>query len=123
MILANDFEKRDVLSLADYKILIKLLSPIAPHITDELWSLCGGKECVHEAVWPQFDSKLLEDEMIHMAVQINGKVRGTITLSPHATESEALTAAQAVPEINRWFAGTSIKKTIYVPGKILNLVL
>ncbi|MFO0760091.1 MAG: leucine--tRNA ligase [Byssovorax sp.] len=100
-----------------------LLSPFAPHLGEELWQRSGHAESLAHAPWPSFDEALCVDDVIEMAVQVNGKVRGRVTLSRTASEDEARTAALSAEGVGSYTQGKAIKKFIYVPGKIVNLVV
>ena len=103
--------------------LILLVSPFAPHLGEELWSQTGHTETLAYEPWPTWDEALCVDDVIEMPVQVNGKVRGKVTLAKTATEDDARTAALADPGVANFTTGKTIKKLIYVPGKILNLVV
>lgn len=105
------------------KLLIQILAPFAPHMTEELWQQLGGETSVHVAAWPTFDESLVKEEFVVIAVQVNGKVRGKIEVSADASEDEAVQQAQGIDSVKAQIEGKSIVKTIYVPGKILNLVV
>jgi len=101
--------------------LIQLLAPFAPHITEELWQELGHSESVHISSWPGWDEQLIKEDLLTLAVQINGKVRGEITITIDATEEEVL--AEAKKAVQDKLAGQKIKKAIYVPGRIVSLVV
>jgi len=102
---------------------VLLLSPYAPHLSEELWSALGNGETNAYATWPSFDPSLLVKDTVTLAVQVNGKMRGKIELPPNATQDEAMALAMAQETIVKFVENASaIKKVIYVPGKILNLV-
>jgi len=106
------------------KNLVLLLAPFAPHVAEECWQLLGaesGTTLTYEA-WPQFSEELCKDDTVTMAVQVNGKVRGTIDLAVDADEAAALEAAYAQEKVTKFTEGKEIKKVIYRPGKILNIV-
>jgi leucyl-tRNA synthetase len=105
------------------EILTLLLAPFAPHIAEEIWSRMGHKESIGCAPWPQPDSDKLREDEITVAVQVNGKVRASIQVPADATESAVLEAASAHPNVERHIAGKSLRRQIYVPGKIVNLVV
>ena len=118
MILLNELEKTP--SLEAYKIFLQLLAPFVPHITAELWEKSGETTTIYRSSWPEYDFSKLVSATVTVAVQVNGKVRGKVELAPDAPESEALAAARGV--VGKWLTGPE-KKAIYVPGKIINLVV
>jgi len=103
--------------------LVQLVSPFAPHVAEELWERLGGTgTSVFDAGWPAFDPALAVDELITLAVQVNGKTRGTIQATPEITQDAALAAALAEPVIAKFVPGTP-RRVIFVPGRLLNIVL
>jgi leucyl-tRNA synthetase len=102
--------------------LVQLVSPFAPHIAEELWEKFGHSKSVFDSGWPPFDPALAVDEQIEMPVQVNGKVRGKIMVSPQVTQDEALSLALAEPSIAKFVTGDP-RKVIFVPGRLLNLVV
>lgn len=102
--------------------LVKILSPFAPHLGEEIWSRMGGAGTIAYEPWPAFDPQMLKDEQVVVPVQINGKVRGRVTAPPDAGEEEVLALARADGAIARHLAGAQVKKVFYRPGKLLNLV-
>ncbi|MEP6991378.1 MAG: class I tRNA ligase family protein, partial [bacterium] len=102
--------------------LVQLVSPFAPHIAEELWSQLGGTTSVFDAGWPSYDASLLVEDTVTMAVQVNGKTRGTITLAKDASQEDARAAAMANPSIAKFVTGPP-RKVIFVPGRMLNIVL
>ena len=102
--------------------LIPLVSPFAPHISEELWEQTGGTGSVFDSAWPSFDPRLALDDSIELVVQVNGKVRGKITVARAISEQDALVAALADPTVSRFTAGNP-RKVIFVPGRLLNIVV
>ena len=102
--------------------LVQLVSPFAPHIAEELWERLGGKTSVFDAGWPEFDAALAAEDLVTIAVQVQGKLRGTIRVAREIGQEGALTAALAEPSIARFVPGPP-KKVIYVPGRLLNIVV
>ena len=100
-----------------------LLAPFAPHITDELWSQLGNEGSIHIAEWPTWDDELLVQDTVTIVVQVNGKVRAQLQLPAGATKEQALEAAQANENVQSFVSGKDIRKEIFIPGKILNLVV
>ncbi|MCR4279446.1 MAG: leucine--tRNA ligase [Candidatus Zambryskibacteria bacterium] len=123
MIYANVLEKQEKVSQKEFETLLLLLAPFAPHITEELWSELGHSDSIHTQPWPEYDnSKLVSDELT-IVVQVDGKVRGSFEADKSMSESEVLEKALKLSEIQKWIVGKEVKKHIYVPGKVLNIVL
>jgi leucyl-tRNA synthetase len=99
-----------------------LLSPFAPHIGEELWSRLGQTKTLAYESWPTFDQSLITDDSWIVSVQVNGKLRGTLEVSKTATQAEVLALARALDSVQRNIEGKSVRKEIYVPGKIVNFV-
>jgi leucyl-tRNA synthetase len=121
MIFINDVNKDTNISSDDFEKFLLILSPFAPHITEELWSTIGHKESIFKEKWPKATE--IKIDRIKIAVQINGKVRGIIEADPDSTEKEILALAQKEKNIVRYLENASIKKSIYVSGKILSIVI
>lgn len=103
--------------------LIQLLAPFAPHITEELWQQLGNKDSVHLSQWPVWDEELIKEALITLAVQINGKVRGEILVDADIDEAAAIEAAKNDEKIAAHLKGQKVKKAIYVPGRLVSLVV
>lgn len=103
--------------------LLHLLSPFAPHIADELYEALGGQGLLIACPWPKLDEAALQESSVEIPVQINGKVRGRVRVAPNASQEAVVMAAQADPQIAEKLRGTKIKKTVYVPGRILTFVV
>ncbi|HMH84683.1 MAG TPA: leucine--tRNA ligase [Gemmatimonadaceae bacterium] len=102
--------------------LIPLVSPFAPHIAEELWEQTGGTGSVFDSAWPSFDPRLALEDSIELVVQVNGKVRGKITVARDISEQEAMVVALADPTVSRFTTGDP-RKVIFVPGRLLNIVV
>ena len=122
MIFINIAEKEG-LSDNSYAAFLRLLAPFAPHLTEELWREHGMSDSIHLATFPEFDPMLAKDDLVIIGVQINGKMRGKITIEPDADEATVVAAAQNDDLLQEKFAGTTTKKVIYVPGRILNFIV
>ena len=105
------------------KLLIQILAPFAPHMTEELWQQLGGEGSVHVAPWPTFDHQLVTDNLISVVVQVNGKLRGQLEVEVDATEDDIKKLAADDERVARHLEGKRIIKTIYVPGKLVNFVV
>jgi leucyl-tRNA synthetase len=106
----------------DLVTLVKLVGPYAPHLGDEAWERLGEKGFLLEASWPSFDEALTVDATVTLAVQVDGKVRGTIELARDAGEDVARAAALALPNVQKHLEGRKLAKFIYKPGRIVGLV-
>ncbi len=123
MILVNEAYKENCKSRQLLLPLIQLLSPFAPHVAEEVWSICGGKGFVSVAPWPEYDKSLVIDDVVELGVQINGKTRGTIQISPTADENTALTLTRGNTSLAKHLDGKTVVKVIYKAGKILNIII
>jgi leucyl-tRNA synthetase len=103
--------------------LLVMLSPIAPHFCEELWERLGNKTSILQAGWPQYDEKLLVESQITVVVQVNGKVRAKLEVAADISESGLKELILADPAIGAWLQNKPPKKFIYVPGKLVNLVV
>jgi leucyl-tRNA synthetase len=123
MELVNTANKWDAMPRAIAEPLVLLLSPFAPHITEELWARLGHDESLAYADWPEYEEALLRREVVEMAVQVNGTVRGTIEVDADADEDAVLAAARDDDNVARHLDGKHIQREIYVPGQIVNFVV
>ncbi len=105
------------------KTITQLLAPFAPHIAEELWQQLGQKDSVHLAKWPEHDEKYLVSDTVKIVVQVNGKVRATIDLPTDSSEEEVLKVAQANERVATIISDNSVKKSIYIPNKLVNFVI
>jgi leucyl-tRNA synthetase len=102
--------------------LLQLNAPFAPHAAEELWERLGHTVSVFDSGWPRFDAELAKEDSVTIAVQVGGKTRGTIQLAPGASQDTALEAALADAQISKFVPGPP-KKVIFVPGRLLNIVI
>ncbi|MDX9898094.1 MAG: leucine--tRNA ligase [Spirochaetia bacterium] len=121
MVLSTEAAKLEVLPRSLWSILIRLVSPYAPHLAEELWSAIGA-ESVSKAPWPLYDESLCESDEDTIVVQVNGKLRGDFKAAKGASRDSLVEAAQLLPRVIDHIAGKSIVKTIVVPGKLVNFV-
>jgi leucyl-tRNA synthetase len=103
--------------------LLQLLAPFAPHITEELWHQLGHKETIHLSPWPKYDEKYLVRDSATIAVQVNGRLRGEVEVPADAPEAEVVAAAQSHDKVAGYLKDQTIKKTIYVSGRLVNFVV
>jgi leucyl-tRNA synthetase len=107
---------------ADLDAMIRLVAPFAPHLADEASERLGGQGFALEQAWPPFDNALTIDATVSLGVQVDGKVRGSVDISPTASEDEARAAALALANVAKHLEGRAIKKFIYKPGRIIGIV-
>jgi leucyl-tRNA synthetase len=119
----NALEKAERIPRAQLKIFVVLLSPFAPHVAAELWERMGEKNSLYEAGWPHVDEALLAQAPVQLPVQVNGRLRGTLTLAPGTTQAEVEAAARALPNVQRHVAQKKLIKVVFVPGRLLNFVV
>ncbi len=123
MILLNKLEENDSVSRKDYRTLLQLLNPIAPHITEELnekYDL-GDKFC--ESTWIDYDTSKLENDTFTMVVQVNGKVRGKVDVNSYTTEEDMKVLATSIENVKSYIDGKEIVKVIVIPKKLVNIVV
>lgn len=102
---------------------LQILAPFAPHMAEELWAQSKGRSSVHVSPWPQYDRKKVVEKMVSIAIQVNGKTRGVVSVSPDAPEADVKSLARELEPVKNHLEGKEIRKTIYVPGRILNFVV
>jgi leucyl-tRNA synthetase len=106
-----------------FGILLCMLSPITPHICHTLWQTLGYGEDILAAAWPEPDAKALIEDEIELVVQVNGKMRGSIRVAKEAAREAIEAAALGNPAVQKFLDGKPAKKTIIVPGRLVNLVI
>lgn len=120
MSLINDFYKKNAVTRGEFKTLLTLLNPVAPHITEELWQANGFDGRLYQTTWPEYDEEKTVESTIELAVQINGKMKGTLKVSKDEQKDNILAMAKEM--LGDKLAGTIVKE-IYVPGRIVNIVV
>ncbi|WP_394268444.1 leucine--tRNA ligase [Anaerococcus nagyae] len=123
MTLSNEMRSQASITKDDFKTYIILLNPVAPHMTEELWKMAGFEGMLNEAAWPKYDDSKLSLDEFEMPVQVNGKMRGKVMMSMDASKDDAIEAAKSDNNIASHIENKEIRKIIYVPGKILNIVV
>ncbi|HSX35932.1 MAG TPA: leucine--tRNA ligase [Patescibacteria group bacterium] len=103
--------------------LVQLLAPFAPHITEELWAQLGHSDSVHTSRWPVHDEQYLVNDTMTIAVQVNGRIRGQVEVPAAATQDQIVEAAKAHQKVATYVSGKEIRKTIYIPGKLVSFVV
>ena len=120
MALVNDFYKKNAVTKGEMKTLLTLLNPVAPHITEEMWSILGYEGYLYQASWPTFDEAKTVESTVEIAVQINGKMKATLAINKDDPKDDVI--AKAKEAIADKLTGNIVKE-IYVPGRIVNIVM
>jgi len=123
MILVNEFEKQKKINKKDWEMFLKILSPFAPHITEEIWHELGHKTLLVTESWPKPDKNKMKEKEVKIAVQINSKVRAECTVALNMKEENIVNMVKILPAVEKWLSGKEIKKVIYIPGKLINFVV
>ncbi|MBU6490571.1 class I tRNA ligase family protein [Patescibacteria group bacterium] len=121
MTLLNEFEKSPTVSRMAARSFVIMLAPFAPHAAEFFWEQLDEKESVHQTSWPAIAPSAVEE--VTVVLQVNGKRRGSVRLSPTASQEDAMNAALAIPGITKIVSGERPERLVYVPGKVVNLVM
>ena len=120
---SNALQQLSNVTIEQLKTLLILLAPFAPYITEELWHELGHKESIHNQRWPKYDAKKIQQEEIRLILQVNGKVRDVIEVEQGISESDAKQVAFKNEKIQKWLQGKEPKKIIFVPDRLINVVI
>ena len=123
MELLNACYKEPIINRKNLEVFVLLLAPFAPHICEELWSKLGHKESIAFAPWPKFDPEQVKDDTVTVSIMLNGKFKTTIELDKNCKADEAIKLAKSVESVAKHLEGKTVKKEIFVPGKIVNFVI
>ena len=124
MTLLNNIYDAGEINRAELKTLLILVNPFAPHVTEEMWSALGyGEMLAKDAVWPAYDPEKCVDSTIEIAVQVNGKLRGKLMVAADISAEDAIAAAKTDEKVQSFLTDKNVVKEIYVPGKLVNLVV
>ncbi len=123
MALVNEFSASGGATRGEYRTLLQLLNPFAPHITEELWETCGFGGEVSQSKWPEYDPAKTVEDTVEVAVQVNGKVRARIEVAADIAEADAVAAAKADAAVQAAIGGKTVVKAIWVPGKLVNFAV
>jgi leucyl-tRNA synthetase len=123
MVYVNTFTGANPRPVEAVRVLLQLLNPFAPHVTEELWEQLGFGGLVADQAWPKYDPAALVEDELELVVQINGKVRDKLVVRREASASEVEAAALASSKAVEWTAGKTIRKVVVVPGKLVNIVV
>jgi leucyl-tRNA synthetase len=123
MILVKHLGQLEAVPREAARQLALIVSPFAPHLGEELWQRLGGAKSLAYEPWPVFDPALVKDDVVEIGVQVNGKARGAVQIAVNADEATARAAALAEPKVAAFVEGKTVKKLVYVPGKIINVIV
>lgn len=123
MILANHLEKMQSIPRNFFETFLLLLAPCAPHITDELWSILGHTNSIHVEPWPLFDPSAALPKAVTIVVQVNGKVRGTLSMPPESGEAHIREAAEKLPLVARHISEQTVQKVFFIKDRVINFVI
>ncbi len=123
MELSNELNKQPQFPVSNFECFIKLLSPFAPHIAEELWSQLGHTTSLAYEPWPKYNADLIQEEHLTIVIQVNGKLRDTMVVAVDTLEEEVKQKALSQEKIQNWLRGKEPKKVIYVKGKLVSIVL
>lgn len=123
MIFTNELEKEKEIPFDIYRTFLVILSPFAPHITEEIWEMLGHRKSIQLENWPRYDDNLVRSENFWLIVQVNGTMRDRISVPMGISEKEAREAALKSERVKKHIADKEIKKTIYVADKLINFVV
>lgn len=118
----NDLADRDTIASESLSVFLLLLTPFAPHAAEELWDQCGGTGFVHAQTWPRFSPESAEEETVDIAIQIDGEVRGEMTIDKTTEEAAVVAQAKCVDNVEKRLKNKTITRHIYVPQKLVNFV-
>ena len=122
MICTNAFTQAEVVPLKEFIRFLTVLNPFAPHLAEEINARLGGSEMLSETTWPAYDPEALVRTEIELVVQVNGKLRDRLMISKDADEETVKATALASPKVKEHTDGKTIRKIIFIPGKIFNIV-
>lgn len=123
-IMVNEGVPADPEEAQEWKsVLVRILQPFAPHMAEECWSLMGNEESIYMTEWPSYIPAMTIDDEVQIAIQVNGKLRGTYPFLRGVTVEEVRATVEEKPEISKWLQGTTVVKEIFIPNKILNIVV
>ncbi len=123
MALVNEFYRAGSVTRGEFKTLIILLNPVAPHVTEELWQLIGEKGRIYQQAWPVYDEQKTIEDTVEIAIQINGRVKANLSIALEEKQADVEAKAMDLDAVKAATSGKTVVKVIYVPGRILNIVV
>jgi leucyl-tRNA synthetase len=123
MTFVNVVQEEKTITRESFSKFLQVLCPFAPHITNEIALSLGGKDILEISGWPTYDSEMLKADTVTIAVQVNGKLRGTVEVSATASEEEIKAVAEGEDNVKKYLDSKEVVKVIFVPGKLVNIVV
>ena len=123
MSLLNEIYEVKSINKAEMKTFITLLNPFAPHITEEMWEICGFEGMLNQTSWPTYDEAKCVDSTVEIAVQVNGKIKARIEVPAEVSNDDAISQAKAVDAVAKEIDGKTIVKELYVKKRLVNIVV
>jgi len=118
----DDPSENRIITKHQLEVFLKLLAPFVPHVAEELWHRLGNKTSVHLEEWPKYDDAKTVDDTVTIAVQVNGKVRGTLEIAPDTPEEDVKKRALESDMAKKWIGDSSVEKRVYVSGRLISIV-
>ena len=119
----NELTSSSTLSKKDKELIIKLIAPFSPHLAEELWEELGNSRSIFAQSWPEYDKDMIVDDSMTIAIQVNGKLRGSIEVPADTDKDDILLESKAVENVKKFIGDMDVVKEIYVPNKLVNLVV
>jgi len=119
----NELTSSNTLSKKDKELIIKLIAPFSPHLAEELWEELGNSRSIFAQSWPEYDKDMIVDDSMTIAIQVNGKLRGSIEVPADTDKDDILLESKAVENVKKFIGDMNVVKEIYVPNKLVNLVV
>ena len=123
MALLNDISGKGSINKAEFKTLLILLNPFAPHISEELWVCCGYEGMLNQTAWPKYDESKCVESTIEIVAQINGKIKARLNVAADISAADAIALAKADATVSAEITGKTVVKELYVPKKLVNIVV
>jgi len=123
MTCTNALSELDVVPREGFEMFVRVLAPFAPHVGEEVWEKLGHERSIFAEAWPAFDAALIKDDRVKLAVQVNGKLRATIEVSPDLAEADVQERALADSNVQKFTEGKQVAKVVFVPGRLINIVV
>jgi leucyl-tRNA synthetase len=123
MVLVNEIYSAGVVHKEQFSVLMQLLAPLTPALAEKYRLMLGQSDSIHMSAWPTYDPSVLIEDEVTIAIQVNGKMRGTIDVVRDMSQDDVLVQAHQIPSIAKYIEGGEIARVIFVPNKIINIII